>query len=305
MRRASWPGALLLAGLAGCGSTDGTSEPEAPDKVTVSLHGPPEQTLELEDFEFDWEDLPVDDRGNKSAYELAVWVTERENAARRCLRADPPATTQAIRLLEEVLRRVPDSSKVRLLLAQTRFRLASYWWQATNAIHYDMAWVDYKNELPPAKGSRKLTDEEVVEFIASSTPEFERSLQQQRKHAQAALEHYLIYRSQRPDDKRVIDALWKLYYYVQDYARSLQALDYMLAEMEASEVPEEEPIRREYEAIREGIVRYLAKRRLAGRQTPAEPTRAERVDPVFPWSPEDDAAGRARRRRLGSVDSER
>lgn len=304
MRRVSWPGALLLTGLVGCGSSGPAAEPEDPDKVTVSLHGPPEQTLALKSFEFEWDDLPTDQRGNKSAYELARWVTERENAARRCLMADPPATTQAIRLLEEVLRRVPDSSKVRLLLAQTRFRLASYWWQATNALHYDMAWVDYKNELPPAKGARKLTDEEVEEFIASSTPQFERSLEQQRKHARAALEHYLIYRSQRPDDKRVIDALWKLYYYAGDYDRSLQALDYMLAEMEASEVPEEEPIRREYEAIREGIVRYLAKRRLAGRE--AEPTRAERLDPVFPWRPDEDAAGRdARRDRLGSVDSRR
>ncbi len=293
-REGSWWVLLPALALLGCGSSGEEPEPETPsDKVEVKLTGPREQRLDFDEFEYEWADLDSDARGRKDSYDVARWVTERHNAALRCLQAEPPAITQAVDLLEEILRRVPDSSKVRFLAAQTQFSLAAYWFRAADAIHYDMAWVDYKHELPPSKGGAPLTEEEIDEFFASAEPQFQAALERLHGHARQSLGHYLRYRTQRPDDKSIADKLWRLYFFLQDYTRSLDWLNYVLAEMDVAEMPEEEPLRREYTQIRRMIQRHLAE---ASLQREGQPPRGG----VFPWMEGPGAEGR--RQRIGGMD---
>ena len=67
------------------------------------------------------------------------------------------------------------------------------------------------------------------------------------------------------ESQRVASYVWRLYFFRQDYRAALTWLDYILKEMELREVPATEPTRVAYMDIRKGIVNYLAKLRLEGK----------------------------------------
>lgn len=300
--RASVLGALVVS-AAGCPTPAPRPGLESGPATTgeggirVTMNPPPEQTIDLPGFEFDWDDLDRDDRGRPEAYQVARWVTERHAAAQRCMEAKPPATSQAIALLREIVDKVSDNSKARQFLAQIQYDLAAYWYRAADAIEYEMAWVDYKHETAPPDGNSNLpgeplTDAEVTEFLKAAGPQLEACQARVVAHGRLALQHLLEYRAARPDDQAVPDKLWRLYLYVQNVPKALEWLDYVLAQMDQAGVLEQNPVRKSYLEIRKALANYVAQRRLSG-----EPLDGRGV---FPWS-QDPKAAQDRRARVGGA----
>ncbi|RMG06299.1 MAG: hypothetical protein D6731_26180 [Planctomycetota bacterium] len=279
--------ALLASGaLAGCASSGagGTAPAPHPNRITVNVGGRPTQHLDLDPFELEWDDIEVDDTGERSATQVARWVRMRHDAALRCLRADPPDYEQAGELLQEILRRVPDSSRDRSLLAQLFFADAAYWWRTADAVAWEMERVALESTAAP--NGPPLTDEEVKQLLSEYQPYRDRANENVRKAARESLKHFELYRRLRPDDKSVLDFVWKLHFFLQDYELALRWLDYVLREMDTAGVPPQEPLRVDYETIRKDIANYLAERKL-------DPSRPPSGRGLFPFS----AGGRERMRK--------
>jgi len=289
---------LLSAALTGCGSTPdgpgGRSDAGDSDRITVQIKEPPNQTLALEPFKIDWSDIEIDDKGERDSYEVARWATERHNAVMRCLNLQPPARVQALQILEDLLSKVPNSSRDRFLLGRTRFTEAAYWFQAADAVAYNTSWVQNMKQTPPSAGSRSLTDEEVEELVAGYKPWLEYANRRLRETSGEAIKHFTLYRELRPDDKSILEFVWRLFFYQQQYDNALKWLEYLLGEMDAAEVPAEEPRRREYALIRERLRDYLVNLTLDEVDRPKDPARS-----LLPW---DDADARAAGRSLYGVD---
>jgi hypothetical protein len=256
---------LIVLGAAGCGSSDKGSDddgaPVGPQKLTVNVGGRPTQTLELDDFNIEWDDIDVDDTGEKSAFQVAQWVKQRYDAAVRCLRADPPDYAQATKLLGRIASKVPSSSKARKLLAEVLFSAAAYWWRTADAIAWEMERIGLEGTAKP--NGPRLTDADMKELLTQYQPYRDNANEQAREHAQKSLKQFELYRQLRPDDKLVFDFVWKLHFFLQDYRQSIRWLDYVLREMDVAEVPEEEPLRQDYLAIRKSMVAYLAEQAVA------------------------------------------
>ncbi|MGE0713765.1 MAG: hypothetical protein AB7N76_11595 [Planctomycetota bacterium] len=271
--------ALVCAALlVGCTSQD-TPEGEQ-TKVTTYLKPLPNQTVEPFEFSCEWEDLPRNDKGIVNAVELAKWVTERFDKAQFLLRLEPPARVQAGELLEHILKRAPDASRPRLLLAQLRFADAAWWFLSTDAWAYQIDWLLYYKtapEDPKGENGRRLTKEELDEAIKRAEPYVKEGNEKIRAAATVSLAHFLRYRAQRPDDKSVVDYLWKLYFYLQRYEEALEWLEYLLAEFDRQEVPESDPLRKKYEVTRTLIHEYMAKLELA-----KDDLRRQQASPL-PW----------------------
>ncbi len=261
--------AMALAGCTSNGGGDtggGDSLIGDPNKLHFKAGKRPSQHLELDDFDFEWEDIEKNSAGEPSPYEVAQWVKHRSDAALLCLRASPPDYEQARALMNVVVRNVPTATRVRALLAQTEFSDSAYWYQVADRCSWEVARIEFEKTDSPGPQGNKLTDEEVKELIDSFQPYLQKANEMIRTHSQSALRHFDVYRQARPDDRAVADSVWKLYFRLQDYEKAKQWLDYVLREMDLNEVPEEEPIRQDYMLIRRSIVEYLAVIKLEGHQ---------------------------------------
>lgn len=259
-------GALIVLGAAlcvGCGGKD-EGEDRPPERVTTHLEPPPNSTVEEPEFNYEWADIERDDQGRVDAYEKARWITERFNAAKRLLALDVPARVQAGQILEQILRRDPAASAVRLMLAQLRFAEAAYWFQATDAWAFQIDWMAVKKtRVEDGEQGPTLSKEELEEAIQQALPYVEEGNEQIRRTASSALTHFLRYRAARPDDESIADYLWKLYFFLQRYQEAQEWLNYVLAEWERRDQPREDPLYKKYLDIAETISNYLAELELA------------------------------------------
>lgn len=274
------PGMALVMTLAGCangadgdkgdrGNTGKSDQAfEDPSKAHFAPNQRPSQKLDLGDFDYEFSDIELSKSGEPDAFEVAQWRKHRHEAALRCLRATPPDYDQARSLLEEIVRNVPSASRDQALLAQLNFSDAAYWYQVGDRVAWEMRRVEFEKTAEP--NGPTLDDKQLKELLASFKPYLERASEKLEKHAKDSLRSFEAYRRIRPDDKAVSDFVWKLYFYLQDYERALQWLDYVLREMDLAEVPEEEPIRADYTVIRKAIVTYLAESKLQGDDTRAD-----------------------------------
>lgn len=267
--------AAALLWLAGCGTTE-----ERPDDK-AELLGPPSQRIDLPDFEYQWDSIDRDERGGREPFAVARWVTERQNAVSRCLAAEPPAWEQAREVLDEVVRRIPDASRVRLQLGQLHFQISAYWFRTANRVASE---IDRLN-VEKTEDGKPIDDSVVQARIAEYRPYFERARDHLHTQAALSLRHISAYRTQRPDDRSVLDLVWKLYLYLEDYDRALEYLDLVLHEFDAAEVPQEEPLRKDYVAIKKALSEFLAQRTLQDKP-------AEKRDSVLPWQSDDRLRGR-------------
>jgi hypothetical protein len=270
--------ALLVALLVGCGGTEETPESRG-DGRGQAIGGPGENEPRLPtDWKHVWEDIDRNDRGEPYPEQVARWVTERRNFVEKCLRNEPtPAVTQAREVLEEILSKVPDSSKDRFLLGQCLFAEARYWWGWADITAWEMARVQLDKTEPETKGGAPMTDEQVKQRVAALKRELDRLLVELDGVAPRALQTFTSYRAQRPDDKRVLDYIWKLHFFLQNYPEARRWLDIVLQEMEAAGVPEREPLRQEYTLLREEIDEQLADRKLNGQRfQPVRPQNRDR-----------------------------
>jgi hypothetical protein len=258
--------ALALVALVFVGCNGKEDEEDRSDEVTAFLNPPPNETVEDPEFKYEWEDLERDDQGRVNAYEKARWITERYEASLRLLRLDTPARVQAGEILDKVMRRAPDTSKARLLLAQLRFAEAAYWFQATDAWAYQIDWLLYfrtSPDDPRAEQGKRLNKEDLDTAIEKATPYVAEGNEKIRIAASQSLSHFLRYRARRPDDQQVADYLWKLYFYLQRFDEALQWLEYVLAGFESQEVPREDPLRKQYETTHKMLTDYLARLELS------------------------------------------
>lgn len=261
-----YPLALMGAALlVGCSSTPTDEDPEGVGNKHWKLDAPPNKTLELDDFEHEWTDLDRDPQGRKDSYQVALWATERHNMAMRCLRSEPPARIQAARILNEVLERVPESSKDRYQLAVLRFREAAYWYRAADAVAWHMDMIrTYRRTAPPDKKGRELSEKEVEEALERGRPVLKEANERLKLRASESLKHFERYQQMRPDDKRILDVVWKLHFYLQNYDLALRWLDHLMAEFDRQGVPRTEPQLKDYEYIKERLQTYLANLRIQG-----------------------------------------
>lgn len=254
----------LLVVLAGCTTTD--PDPDGKrlkreEVAWVDVSGRDSQTLEI-DLDYDWDDIDIADDGTHDPYIVAKWVKERRDAVQRCLSAVPADQVQAADLLDEILKRVPGSSRDRGLLAQVTFADASYWFQTADRVGWEVERL--RVERTATANGETLNDKDLEDLVESYTPYLETANKKCQASARRSLGQWDLYRKLRPDDRAVADFIWKLHFYVQDYRSALAWLDLVLREMDLQETPKEEPIRRDYEEIRRSIVEYLAKLRLEG-----------------------------------------
>lgn len=270
MNRALSAAAIVFLGLSlfGCSSTDG---PEEVTEVTVYLKPPPNAIVEVRDFENDWEDLTRDDRGVVSAYEKALWVTERYNEALRLINLEPiPARIQAKTVLQDILIHDPSISKSRFVMARILFLEAAYWFRAVDHWGYYMTWLIEKR-FSPDDPDRTLSDAELDEALAKVRPKIKEGNRFVKEAGEAALRHFTRYRGQRPDDDQIVDYVWKLNLYLQNYREALQWLEYLLAAWDQREISEDDPARIEYEQIRSDLERYLAEVEIEGSKGSHDP----------------------------------
>lgn len=249
----------LLLVLAGC--TSNGEQDDKKDQIWL-INPPKEAKLEIDDFKYEWNDIDKDRQGRRNPYQVARWVTERHDAVEACLRNSPPATTQAIALMEQILQRRPDASKDRYLLARVRFGLAAYWFKAADVVAYNMDWIAKYKKLKP--NSQDLDDEQVEKVLKAAEPWLKDANEKLRTNAKESLRHFGLYRRRRPDDKRVLDFLWKLHFYLQDYERALRWLKYLLSELDAQGVPEQDPLRKDYVHIRDRLTDYMVNLKIEG-----------------------------------------
>lgn len=253
MRQAIFVCAALLA-LTGCESAP-EHRPADPNAGPVAMLDYAHEPIIETDFKFEWDDIDKDSRGMRDTEEVAMWVTERRNAVDACLRAEPvPAMHQAVGLLEQILARVPDSSRDRFKLGQCTFAEAAHWFRLADGESWEMNRLETQRTAPAEDGGAALTDDEVKARIAEIRKVFDLLLDRLNQTASRSLNLFTIYRQARPDDKRVFDYVWKLYFYLQNFPEALRWLDFVLAEMDSAGVPREEPLRQDYLMLRKEIL---------------------------------------------------
>lgn len=267
--------AVLALVLCGCGSTEETPEQPALDGPAIVIDRRKEPRLDV-DFEHEWKDIDRDSKGELDAEEVAAWVVERRNAVQRCLRMEPQAVGQAMEILEEILSKVSDSSRDRYLLAQCVFSEAAYWFRLADGYAWEMNRLQYQRTAHPDEGGRQLTDDEVKDKIAELREIFDLLLVNVNRSSQRGLNLFTVYRQQRPDDKSVYDYIWKLYFFSQNFPEAQRWLDLVLHEMNMAGVPEQDPLRQDYVALRREILDRITEQRL-GQFTPVKPTVRDRM----------------------------
>jgi hypothetical protein len=282
----------LLSAVAGCHSTPDPQPGQQPPgggggKVAIGTRDRPAGLEDAPEAEADprievkldlaWEDIDKNDRGEKNPEEVARWVTERRNAVQACLNNRPQALTQAVELLQEITTRVPDSSKDRYLLAQCYFVDALYWWRMTDVTAWELnrVKVDRTEHRSIDPAEHHMTDHEVDARVAQLKPYFEACLSQLDVSGHRALDAFMAYRQQRPDDKRVYDYLWKLYFYVQDFRAAKQWLEVVLHEMDMADEPSHDPLRQNYELMIEELKDKIVDER-TGEYVPVRPIMRDR-----------------------------
>ena len=271
MTRALNAAALVFLGVSLLGCSSGQPGADEVTEVTVHLEPPPNAMVEVRDFENDWEDLSRDDKGIISAYEKALWVTERHNEGLRLITLEPiPARIQAKSIFEEILVHDPSISKSRFVLARILFLEAAYWFRAVDHWGYYMTWLIEKR-FSPDEPERTLSDAELDEALAKVRPKIKEGNRFVKEAGEAALRHFTRYRGQRPDDNQIVDYVWKLNLYLQNYRQALQWLEYLLAAWDQREISSEDPARREYESIRDDLERYLAEVEIEGSKGSHDP----------------------------------
>ncbi|MEZ6189248.1 MAG: hypothetical protein R3F62_30130 [Planctomycetota bacterium] len=262
---------LALAALAlcvlGCQST-----PEQPDRPTYSGPYGLDNRIDVE-FDQTWEEIEVTRTGEKDATQKAFFVTQRRNAALRCIKADPPCLLQAIEILDDILSHVPDASEPQLLMARTQFQIAAYWFKVADVIAWNMQYIDYNRKTPEDEYGRQveLSDDEVEGLVADYKPWLDRANQGIRRAAEASIKHFTIYQRLHPEDLAIHEYVWRLHFFLQNYQEALTWLKAVLARMDRQEVEPEDPIRVKHEQIRQAIEDYLANLRLTGESGALKP----------------------------------
>jgi hypothetical protein len=278
MRHAIYVVCAALLALTGCESTPEKQpvDPNAGPRAVISWdHEPVIET----DFQHEWDEIDKNDRGVRDTEQVAMWVTERRNAVDLCLRAEPvPAVHQAVGLLEQILARVPDSSRDRFMLAQCTFAEAAHWYRLADGEAWEMNRLETERTAPREQGGGALTDEEVKAQIATIRVDFDLLLDELNKTASRSLTLFTTYRQVRPDDKRVYDYVWKLYFFLQNFPEALRWLDFVLAEMDSAGVPREEPLRQDYQMLRKEILdRMMDAQTTGGGFRPVQPLVRNRI----------------------------
>jgi tetratricopeptide (TPR) repeat protein len=248
--------AVLALGLAGCSSTPETIRRQS----DLNLPRPEFEVREPLEFHRAWADVPIDDRGEPSPVELAKWVTERRNAAERALKDEPMRLMQAVEILAAVARRVPDSSFLRQRLAQSYFLGAAMWFKNADAAAFSMDYLIVNNQLPD--GTLVETEDDKEAYLKEMREFLDKSNTQVHKWAERALREFMAYRGLRPDDKTVLDSVWKLHFYLQNYDEALRWLDAVIREMDLAEVSEADPLYRNYSLVRKDMVDLIAQLRI-------------------------------------------
>jgi hypothetical protein len=279
-----WTWGLTVAVVAltavGCSSTE-DGEGELTRDPNSLYTPPPRPSREVEfDFEHEWNEIErLDGSGDKDPVEVAQWVRERVKAAEDCLKAvpgQPPAVVQAIELLEEVRIRVPDSSYPRYLLATCYFQDAAYWFRAADLTAYAMDYLLIENRLPitDSEGGvnegAPLSDEDKQRLTTEFQTYLARANSQVKVVARNSLNEFMVYRQTRPDDRRVIAYVWKLHFMLQEYEESLRWLDYAIHLLDVNEVPQTDPLRRQWAQISDVIRDYLTSLRIQGTTPPPQ-----------------------------------
>ena len=251
-----WIALLLVAATVGCSSTP----EEVRRQEQLELPRPEFEHREPLGFQRAWADVPIDEAGDPDAVELAKWVTERRNAADRALKDSPMRLLQAVEVLAMVARRVPDSSAVRQRLGQGYFLGAAMWFKNADAAASSMDYLILNEELPDgtpvaSQEEKEATLEEMRAFLLRCNEQLE-------AWSVRALREFIAYRGMRPDDKSVLDTVWKLYFFLQDYNESLRWLDAVLREWELTEVSDTDPDYRSYKLMRKELVDLIASLRI-------------------------------------------
>lgn len=262
--------ALTLWGLCGCASSDDGPKGE-PTEITVYLEAPPNVHIEVRDFEWEWDDLGRDDQGRVNAYEKARWVTERHNEAIRLINLEPiPARIQGKEILEEILRRDPGITRSRFVLARILFLEAAYWYRLVDHWGYYMTWLIVKR-FAPDDPERTLTDAELEETLSKVRPKVEEGNKFLKQSAEGALRHFTRYSGSRPDDQQIVDYVWKLHLYLQNYREALRWLQFLLSEWDAQDLSSKDPARLNYVEIRDRLENYLAEVEIEGTRAGRDP----------------------------------
>lgn len=265
---------VLALVLSGCATTEESPDPRpgAEGQVLDLDRGP---RLDI-DFRHDWQDIDRNAKGELDPEQVAAWVVERRNAVHRCLRHQPQAIGQAMEILEEILSKVSDSSRDRYLLAQCVFAEAAYWFRQADGCAWEMNRLLFERTAHPDEGGGRLTDEEVDQKVAALREFFDHLLVNVNRTSQRALNLFTVYYRQRPDDRSVYDYLWKLHFFMQNFAEAQRWLDLVIREMDLAGVPEHDPLRQDYVALRREILDRITEQRL-GQFSPVKPTIRDRM----------------------------
>lgn len=261
---------LLLAAAAllavGCSSVD-----EQPDRPSYSGPYGLDNRIDVE-FDFTWDEIEVTRTGDKSPADKAFFVTQRKNAAMRCIKSDPPCLLQAIEILDEILRYVPEASEPQLMMATTQYQIAAYWFKVADVIAWNMQFVSVNRRTPKDEYGRevKLSDEDVEGLLGDYEPYLERANQGIRRAAEASLRHFTIYQRLHPEDKALHEYVWRLHFFLQNYREALTWLEAVIARMDRQEVPAEDPTRVKHTQVKQAIEDYLANLKLTGESGPID-----------------------------------
>lgn len=268
--------ALIALILCGCGSTEEAPDPgPTSDEPAIVLDRSKEPRIDVE-FEHEWKEIDRNSKGELDPEQVAEWVVERRNAVQRCLRVEPQAVGQAMEILEQIISKVSDSSRDRYLLAQCVFAEAAYWWRLADGYAWEMNRLQLDRTAHASEGGHKLTDDEVKEKIADLRRTFDLLLVNVNKSSNRALSLFTVYRQQRPDDRSVYDYIWKLHFFAQNFVEAQRWLDLVLHEMDMAGVPQQDPLRQDYAALRLEIVDRITEQRL-GQFQPIKPTVRDRM----------------------------
>lgn len=263
----------LALGLAGCGSTE-----TQPETRPAGMYIPREHEKRVEfDFQLDWEDIERNDRGDLDPEQVARWVIERRNAVETCLKQSPQSIAQAMEILEDMVAKVPDSSRDRYTLAQCVFSEAAYWFRFADSYAWEMNRLKLERTSHQSEGSRQLSDEEVEEKVADLRKKFDLMLANLNERSKRALALFLVYRQQRPDDKSVYDYIFKCHFFLQNYDEARRWLELVLYEMDMAGIPRQDPLRQDYSLLLAEVKEQMADAKLEGGFRKVEPTIRDRL----------------------------
>lgn len=262
----------LALGLAGCNSTE--KPPERPAGMYIDRSQ--EKRLDF-DFKVEWDDIERNDRGDLDPEEVARWVIERRNAVETCLKQSPQSIGQAMEILEEMVARVPDSSRDRYSLAQCVFSEAAYWFRFADSYAWEMNRLQAERTAHQSEGGGVLTEDEVKAKVADLRRKFDLMLTNLNDRAKRALSLFLVYRQQRPDDKSVYDYIFKCNFFLQNYEEARRWLELVLHEMDQAGIPRQDPLRQDYTLLLAEVKEQMADARLEGGFRKVEPTIRDRL----------------------------